>query len=496
MSLVKIQSIERSIKSDQILQDIEDTLLGLDDESDKEYIRNWIFSRMDEFINRCKLVNEDEELPNLLMWFYIQMKTEWSQINTEIQYQPMVSEEPDMVLIFKSSILSQLLGSVENLLRYVDVERAVNFMSNPVFKLEHLDHFEVKNNQHRELATKSEDLQATQIQVIEILKETVLLIEHQKENMNGVYQKIHSKLSEVQNKFTQLTSNSNQLRLGIIELRQTQANELFERLERFFQDAQQSYGVWGDFSVGGGNILIERQTINLFIEPFTQIIRLIMSTAKTFDEQLDLRLRVRFAGRKLKTGIRVKSANLAFIQSLKEVAFSEVYNDIANLTSTINGKLVVASKKDDDVEFLVERYSNSNVMEDSIIFDAGGVIAGIPQAFVGQLVSLSETTMKMVTTHQTLVHRDAVYPYLPMNTILDGNTADKETVAILINRNGKRLALGVSKVIGIETVSLQPLGAYESESPMVQSIGMTGSGLILNFLSMGMLFDYDQMINS
>lgn len=125
MSLVKIQSIERSIKSDQILQDIEDTLLGLEDESDKEYIRNWIFSRMDEFINRCKLVNEDEELPNLLMWFYIQMKTEWSQINTEIQYQPMVSDEPDMVLIFKSSILSQLLGSVENLLRYVDVERAV-----------------------------------------------------------------------------------------------------------------------------------------------------------------------------------------------------------------------------------------------------------------------------------------------------------------------------------------------------------------------------------
>jgi|GEM_PF-3222049 len=496
MSIIKIQHIEHSIKNNALLQDIEDTLLGLENDTDKEFVRNWIFSKMDEFIERCKIVQEDDELPSLLMWFYMQLKTEWSQINTEVQYQPMVSDEPDMVLIFKASLLSQVIGNVETILRYVDVERAVNFMSNPVWKLESLDRFEVKNNQQNDLVTKSEDLQASQIQVLSLLKEVSSYVEGQKDSSKIDHEKIRTKLSQVENKFIQLTNNSNQLRLGIIELRQTPAIDLYKRLERFYQDAQQSYGVWGEFSLSGGSILIERQTIDLLIEPYSQIIRMILNSAKSYDEQLDIRLRVRFAGRRLKTGIRVKSANKVFVEDLNQLKYSTVYQDISTLVKDIQAELKIVSKRESELEFAIERYSNSNVMEDSVIFDAGGIIAGIPRAFVGQLVSLNETTMKKVTTHQTLVHRDAVYPYLPMNALLDGNTDDKESVAILIDRNGKRLALGVSKVIGIETISLQPLGAYESESPMVQSIGMTGSGLILNFLSMGLLFDYDQIIKS
>jgi hypothetical protein len=496
MFIVKIQHIEHSIKNNALLQDIEDTLLGLENDTDKEFVRKWIFSKMDEFIERCKIVQEDDELPSLLMWFYMQLKTEWSQINTEVQYQPMVSDEPDMVLIFKASLLSQVIGNVETILRYVDVERAVNFMSNPVWKLESLDRFEVKNNQQNDLVTKSEDLQASQIQVLSLLKEVSSYVEGQKDSSKIDHEKIRTKLSQVENKFIQLTNNSNQLRLGISELRQTPAIDLYKRLERFYQDAQQSYGVWGEFSLSGGSILIERQTIDLLIEPYSQIIRMILNSAKSYDEQLDIRLRVRFAGRRLKTGIRVKSANKVFVEDLNQLKYSTVYQDISTLVKDIQAELKIVSKRESELEFAIERYSNSNVMEDSVIFDAGGIIAGIPRAFVGQLVSLNETTMKKVTTHQTLVHRDAVYPYLPMNALLDGNTDDKESVAILIDRNGKRLALGVSKVIGIETISLQPLGAYESESPMVQSIGMTGSGLILNFLSMGLLFDYDQIIKS
>jgi hypothetical protein len=496
MFIVKIQHIEHSIKNNALLQDIEDTLLGLENDTDKEFVRKWIFSKMDEFIERCKIVQEDDELPSLLMWFYMQLKTEWSQINTEVQYQPMVSDEPDMVLIFKASLLSQVIGNVETILRYVDVERAVNFMSNPVWKLESLDRFEVKNNQQNDLVTKSEDLQASQIQVLSLLKEVSSYVEGQKDSSKIDHEKIRTKLSQVENKFIQLTNNSNQLRLGISELRQTPAIDLYKRLERFYQDAQQSYGVWGEFSLSGGSILIERQTIDLLIEPYSQIIRMILNSAKSYDEQLDIRLRVRFAGRRLKTGIRVKSANKVFVEDLNQLKYSTVYQDISTLVKDIQAELKIVSKRESELEFAIERYSNSNVMEDTVIFDAGGIIAGIPRSFVGQLVSLNETTMKKVTTHQTLVHRDAVYPYLPMNALLDGNTDDKESVAILIDRNGKRLALGVSKVIGIETISLQPLGAYESESPMVQSIGMTGSGLILNFLSMGLLFDYDQIIKS
>lgn len=496
MSLVKVNDLESKIKTDKLLQDIEDTLFGLEQESDRDAIKDWLYSKVDDFVKRCGIVQEDEEISTLLMWFYIQLKSEWSQLNTEIQYQPMASDEPDMVLIFKASTLSQLLASIENILRYVDVERAVDFLADPIWKMEKLDRFYVQNKQQDALVLRSEDQQASQIQVLEVIKETSTLLELEKGSIGNSYNKLKSKLEQVQSRFVQLTNNSNVLRLGIIELRQTQAVELYERLDRFFQEAQQSFGVWGEFSVGGGNILIERQTIDLLIEPYTQIIRMIMRVATNFQEEINMRLRVRFAGRKLKTGIRIKSDNSDFITELEQLVYSETYQEIDKLISTINGKFNVVQKKSGEIEFLTTRHSNSNVMEDAIIFEAGNLVAGIPSAFVGQLVGIEEKAMKKVTTHQTLVQRDAVYPYLPLNTLLGSNSSDKETVAILVDRSGKRLALGVSKVIGIETVSLQPLGAYESESPMVQSIGVTGSGLILNFLDMGMLFDYDQMIQS
>lgn len=494
MAIICVSEIRKTIIDETFRQQIEDTIIALPEPEQQQALKKWIFDKANSFLERCEIVEEDEEMPTLLMWYYVQLKSEWSQLNTEVQYQPLRSEEPDMMLIFKASTLSLLLAQIEQILSYVDVERATDYLSDPIWKEDDLSSFKVSNEQQSDLVVRSEDLQSSQIRVFDEIREAVELLETEKAQLNGSYGKLKSKLDQIQSRFHQLTQNSNQLRLGIIELRQTQAQDLFERLDRFFQDAQHTFGVWGDFSVGGSSIMIERQTVDIMVEPFSRLMRMMLRIAAPFNESIQIRLRVRFAGRKLKIGLRVRSENMEFLHEIINMENScktGMFESVKELLASVGGTLEVVQKKATDVEIMSVLPNNTNVMEESVIFEAGSVIAGIPRGFVSQMVSVNEEKLQSVNTHPTLVERGEVYPYLNLNTLLNEHSDDKDYVAVLINQSGKRLALGVSKVIGIETVSLQPLGAYESESPLVQSIGMTGSGLILNFLDMGMLFDMD-----
>lgn len=264
MAIICVSEIRKTIIDETFRQQIEDTIIALPEPEQQQALKKWIFDKANSFLERCEIVEEDEEMPTLLMWYYVQLKSEWSQLNTEVQYQPLRSEEPDMMLIFKASTLSLLLAQIEQILSYVDVERATDYLSDPIWKEDDLSSFKVSNEQQSDLVVRSEDLQSSQIRVFDEIREAVELLETEKAQLNGSYGKLKSKLDQIQSRFHQLTQNSNQLRLGIIELRQTQAQDLFERLDRFFQDAQHTFGVWGDFSVGGSSIMIEAKPLILW----------------------------------------------------------------------------------------------------------------------------------------------------------------------------------------------------------------------------------------
>lgn len=491
MAIIKINEVKQQMLNERFLNDIHETAMGLPDPEEQKELKHYVIGKANDFIHRCEIVQEEEEFGPLLMWFYIQLKSEWSQINTEVQYQPLRSDMPDMMLIFKASVLSQLLANVEEMLSYSDVERATDFIADPIWKVESMNSFEVNNEQQEDLIYLSEDLQAAQIRVFEDIQKTAAMLSDI-QNVNGEYTKLKNSLEQLDSRFRALTQNSNTLRLGIIELRQVKARNLYDRLERFFNEAQQTYGVWGEFSIGGENILIERKVVETLLEPFARLLRICLSIASGFDLQISFRLRVRYSGRMLKVGLSVDSDNTDFLSTLAAIpnrTDKGVLESIYTSLTGIGGTFETVQKNEHQVELLTVLPNRANVMEEAIIFESGNMTCGIPRGLVSQMVSITPEKLKSVKGYPTLVERGEVYPFLALNSLLNPFSTDKENVAILLQYDKNTLALGVKKVETIETVSLQPLGAYEEESPLVKSIGMTGSGQILNFLDMGMLFD-------
>lgn len=128
LSVVDVKSV---LHNDDLKNKLTDILSGLESADDQSSLLEWVDDKNKQFLSRCEIVQDEQEVPLLLMWFYIQLKSEWSQINTEIQYGPLLTGEVDLLLVYRSSILSTLLMEVETLLLEWDVEHATNFLAQP-----------------------------------------------------------------------------------------------------------------------------------------------------------------------------------------------------------------------------------------------------------------------------------------------------------------------------------------------------------------------------
>lgn len=135
MKNLSLQEIKDILEAEEANQRIQEVLEGVADEKEKQELAEWIGHRKEAFIKRCEVVTDKDEIPWLVMWYYIQLKAEWSQINTEIQYGAMNSGAPDLQLVYKSSLLSTLIAVAEEIPRHVDVEHATNFLAEPFSKM-------------------------------------------------------------------------------------------------------------------------------------------------------------------------------------------------------------------------------------------------------------------------------------------------------------------------------------------------------------------------
>ena len=64
----------------------DDALSKISRIEDREKIKKWIQYKVNAFLSTSNMF-EEEEFQLALMWFYVQLKAEWSQINTHFQYQ-------------------------------------------------------------------------------------------------------------------------------------------------------------------------------------------------------------------------------------------------------------------------------------------------------------------------------------------------------------------------------------------------------------------------
>lgn len=103
--------------------------------TDREKLKNWIQFKVNTFLATAH-VYEEEEFQLALMWFYVQLKAEWSQLNTHVQYQQMRGYDPPMSFYYRIKVLSITIKEVENFINLYHVDGVTGFMSLPMIEFE------------------------------------------------------------------------------------------------------------------------------------------------------------------------------------------------------------------------------------------------------------------------------------------------------------------------------------------------------------------------
>lgn len=113
----------------------EGVLSQISSQEKRKQFKLWIRSRLDPFLTSSKNYSE-EEFQLVLMWFYIQLKTEWSQLNTHAQYKQMDGYMAPKSLIIKLRLLSVTIKEIENFINIYHVDGVTSFLSLPMIEFE------------------------------------------------------------------------------------------------------------------------------------------------------------------------------------------------------------------------------------------------------------------------------------------------------------------------------------------------------------------------
>lgn len=102
-------------------------------EVDKITLHQWVYRIRDEFIAHADDVGDDdpEELLISVALGYIEMKSQWQMLNTQINYQVFRRGEANIILTYKSSLLSVLVDAIGKFLSQEDLSKIHEFLLNP-----------------------------------------------------------------------------------------------------------------------------------------------------------------------------------------------------------------------------------------------------------------------------------------------------------------------------------------------------------------------------
>ena len=107
------------------------TFNNVENGNDRLALKKWVSYRVDAFQERCNVIAE-EELQLLLIWFYVQLKAEWSQINTHYQYAQMYRHKTDLMLHYQKGMLRAIICVIEKNINLVYVDGVTSFLSMPM----------------------------------------------------------------------------------------------------------------------------------------------------------------------------------------------------------------------------------------------------------------------------------------------------------------------------------------------------------------------------
>jgi len=113
----------------------DEVLSKISRKEEREKIKRWIQVKVSTFLTTSNIY-EEEEFQLALMWFYVQLKAEWSQLNTHVQYQQMRGYDIQLSYYYRLMVLSITIKEIENFINLFHVDGVTGFLSLPMNEFE------------------------------------------------------------------------------------------------------------------------------------------------------------------------------------------------------------------------------------------------------------------------------------------------------------------------------------------------------------------------
>jgi hypothetical protein len=99
--------------------------------SERGELLDWVHSIRDGLVSHAKDIDDPEELVISVALSYIEFKSKWQMLNTQINYQVFRSGEAKPHLMFKSSLLSVIVDTISKFLTEEDISKIQEFLLDP-----------------------------------------------------------------------------------------------------------------------------------------------------------------------------------------------------------------------------------------------------------------------------------------------------------------------------------------------------------------------------
>jgi hypothetical protein len=132
--------METALASPTLIENWRDTLKEWTEASEEQRaaIFDWTMAMRDQFLEASRDIDDPETLDMVLAVRYIEMKSHWILLNTQINYGLASKGEADMNLAYRASLISQLLEALELLIEPEDIDRIIDFLSEPLSDMQAL----------------------------------------------------------------------------------------------------------------------------------------------------------------------------------------------------------------------------------------------------------------------------------------------------------------------------------------------------------------------
>jgi two-component system chemotaxis sensor kinase CheA len=314
-------------------------------------------------------------------------------------------------------------------------------------------------------------------------------------------------------------------------LRMTPIGGIFQRLERAIKDLGRDLGKDVDIIFHGNEVEIEKTILDKLIDPLTHIVR--NSVDHGLEKNADrepkgkpFKGQISISAIKLDDGVEVvvkddgkgldqkrileKAIEKGLVSADNNLSKEEIFSliflpgfstaeKVTNVSGRgvgmdvvmktleeVNGKILVASEEGRGTKFKIMIPTSLSIV-DSLIVSVNSDQYVIPIHSLEEVVDVDPSQMKV--DDSVYVHRGKVIPFLHLKNVFEGHHVESQNgvFPVLITKvQGKRMALGIDKVLGQHQSVVRTLSSYFEKSFAISGGTILPSGepgLILNITS-------------